>query len=81
MNAVETSIIIRTFNEGRHLGRLLDSILAQEYCNREIIVVDSGSTDDTLAIAARYPVKIITIRKEDFSFGYSLNVGCKNAAG
>ena len=81
MNAVETSIIIRTFNESRHVGRLLDSILAQEYGNREIIVVDSGSTDDTLAIAAKYPVKIITIRKEDFSFGYSLNVGCRNASG
>lgn len=81
MNSAETSIIIRTYNEGRHLGRLLDGILAQEYENREIIIVDSGSTDNTLDIARRYPVKILTIRKEDFSFGYSLNIGCKNATG
>jgi glycosyltransferase involved in cell wall biosynthesis len=81
MSAVETSIIIRTRNEGKHLGRLLEGILAQEYDNREIIIVDSGSADDTLAVAARYPVKIVTIKKEDFSFGYSLNVGCRNASG
>lgn len=81
MKKIETSIIIRTYNEGKHLARLLDGILAQTYKNREIIVVDSGSTDSTLDIAQRYPVKIVSIRKEDFSFGYSLNVGCRNAAG
>lgn len=81
MNAVETSIIIRTFNEGKHIARLLEGILAQDYKDWEILIVDSGSTDDTLDIVRRYSIKIINVRKEDFSFGYSLNVGCRNAAG
>lgn len=47
----------------------------------EIIVVDSGSTDATLAIASRYPVKILHISPEEFSFGRSLNIGCRAAGG
>jgi GT2 family glycosyltransferase len=47
----------------------------------EIIIVDSGSTDGTIAIANRYPTKILSIRPEDFSFGHSLNVGCGAARG
>lgn len=81
MKQIRSSIIIRTFNEGKHLARLLDSILTQDYKDWEIILVDSESTDDTLDIAAGYPVKIVKIRKEDFSFGYSLNAGCRSAAG
>jgi glycosyltransferase involved in cell wall biosynthesis len=45
----------------------------------EIILVDSGSTDATLSIAARYPVKILSIGPEEFSFGRSLNIGCRAA--
>jgi glycosyltransferase involved in cell wall biosynthesis len=43
--------------------------------------VDSGSTDATLSIASRFPVKVLTIRPEAFSFGRSLNIGCQAAAG
>ncbi|MBI5701756.1 alcohol dehydrogenase catalytic domain-containing protein [Candidatus Saganbacteria bacterium] len=79
-NAFAT-IIIRTFNEAKHLARLLDGILEQDNKNYEIIIVDSGSTDNTLEIAKRYPVRILNIQPEIFSFGRSLNVGCKNAEG
>ena len=73
------SIIIRCLNEEQHIGRLLSGIMEQTTQAVEIIVVDSGSTDATLSIAARYPVRIISIRPEDFSFGYALNVGCQAA--
>lgn len=75
------SIIIRCWNEEEHIGRLLTGILRQTLRNVEIIIVDSGSTDATLAIASCYPVKIVSIDKDDFSFGYSLNVGCSAASG
>jgi glycosyltransferase involved in cell wall biosynthesis len=55
--------------------------MQQTVTNLEIIVVDSGSTDGTLAIASRYPVNIVKIRPEDFSFGRSLNRGCAAARG
>ncbi|NIW46224.1 MAG: glycosyltransferase, partial [Gammaproteobacteria bacterium] len=67
--------IIRAFNEEEHIGRLLTGILQQTVTDVEIILVDSGSTDATVAIASHYPVKIVHIRPQDFTFGYSLNRG------
>lgn len=80
---MRASIIIRTFNEARHLDALLRQITEQDFepAEIEIIVVDSGSTDQTLDICLRYDVRIITIHKADFSFGRSLNLGCEAASG
>jgi len=80
MKNTRCSIIIRSYNEERHIGRLLEGI-GHQILHAEVILVDSGSTDATVAIASRYPVRIISIDKEDFSFGHSLNVGCKAASG
>jgi glycosyltransferase involved in cell wall biosynthesis len=76
-----TSIIIRCYNEEAHIGRLLSGIMQQNQRGLEVIVVDSGSTDATLSIAAQYPVKLLHIDKESFSFGRSLNFGCEAATG
>jgi len=75
------SIVIRCFNEEKHIGRLLAGILEQSVQDVEIIVVDSGSTDATVSIASNFPVKIVPIRPQDFSFGHALNVGCEAASG
>lgn len=77
----QISVVIRCFNEERHIGRLLSGILQQTRRDVEIIVVDSGSTDATLQIAARFPTTILHIAPEDFSFGRSLNLGCRAARG
>ncbi len=74
------SIVIRVFNEARHMERLLQGIRRQTLSNVEVVVVDSGSTDGTLAIVSRYPAKVVTIRPEEFSFGRSLNVGIAAAS-
>lgn len=75
------SIVIRAFNEEQHLGKLLAGIEQQDYPRREIILVDSGSTDRTLEIASRYPVKLVEIDSSEFTFGRSLNRGIAAAAG
>lgn len=77
----ETSIVIRTYNEEKYLGNLLSAILKQDYQDYEIIIVDSGSTDKTLEIAEKFPVKITSIESRDFTFGYALNIGCEKAKG
>ena len=71
------SVVIRGYNEGQHIGRLLNGIVHQTVGDVEIILVDSGSTDATLSIAARYPVKTVFIQPEEFSFGRALNLGCR----
>jgi glycosyltransferase involved in cell wall biosynthesis len=69
------SIVIRAYNEERHIGRLLEGVAGQTIKDVQIILVDSGSTDRTLEIASRYPVQVIGIRPQEFSFGRSLNLG------
>lgn len=76
------SIIIRSFNEEKHIGKLLKGIALQTVNDRiEVIVVDSGSTDRTVEIARGYGASIVNIRPEDFSFGKALNIGCHQAIG
>ena len=75
------SVIVRCYNEERHIGRLLSGLVRQTRRPDQIVMVDSGSTDATLAIARRFPVEIHTIEPEQFSFGKSLNVGCRAAKG
>lgn len=80
---VRLSIIIRTLNEAEHLDDLLTGIANQqtEGLGHEVVLVDSGSTDGTLEIAERHGCIIRHIRREDFSFGRSLNIGCEAANG
>lgn len=76
-----TSVVIRSFNEEQHIGRLLIGLLEQTRKPSQIILVDSGSTDATVSIASQFPVDIKTIEPERFSFGRSLNIGCGAATG
>jgi rhamnosyltransferase len=72
---VNSSLVIRAFNEERHIGRLLEGVRHQTIRDVEIILVDSGSTDATAAIAAQYGAKIVHIAPGEFTFGRSLNLG------
>lgn len=78
---LEASIIMRVKNEARHLAETLEMVFAQGMSNFEVIVVDSGSTDATLDIAQRFPVRILQIDPEEFTYGYALNLGARAARG
>ena len=75
------SVVIRAYNEGAHIGRLLKGLAQQTVKPDEIILVDSGSTDDTVAIARSAGCRIVDIDKSEFSFGRALNRGCAVAGG
>ncbi len=73
------SIVIRAYNEDQHIGRLLEGIKQQTVKDVDVILVDSGSTDATVAIAESYGARVVRIRPEEFTFGRSLNYGIKEA--
>jgi rhamnosyltransferase len=78
------SLVIRTYNEERYLDRVLGQVSVQVVPNGrpiEVVLVDSGSTDGTLDIARRRGALVKPIRKEEFTFGRSLNIGCDAATG
>jgi glycosyltransferase involved in cell wall biosynthesis len=76
------SVILRTKNEGAYLGQVIQALLAQDYAaGLEIVVVDSGSSDDTVEIARNLGCRLIEIPPERFSFGRALNIGAAEAGG
>ena len=62
----ETTIVVRAFNEERHIGDLLRSVRDQTCQDYEIVLVDSGSTDKTVSIARDYCDKVLEIESRDF---------------
>ena len=78
---VLASVIVRAKDEGRNIGRTVALLDAQTVRDRlEVIVVDSGSRDDTVAIARAAGTRIIEIPPESFTFGRALNIGCRAAS-
>ncbi|MCV3296565.1 MAG: glycosyltransferase [Oenococcus sp.] len=75
------SVVIRTYNEDKHLEEVFQSLRSQTFQNFEVIVVDSESTDRTLEIAKKYGANIVHIRKQNFNYSYASNIGVQNASG
>ena len=73
------SIIIPVFNEQKVLTNCLESLKSQSYKPLEIIVVDDGSTDNTLQITKKF--KVIAIVQNHKGPGPARNLGAKKARG
>lgn len=69
-------MVIRAKNEARFIGETLRAIFDPAALGpRQVIVVDSGSSDGTQAIVASFPATLIQIAPEEFTYGYALNLG------
>ena len=77
------SIVIRTLNEARYLDDLMVMIARQRLPGHDVetVVIDSGSQDGTVTIAKHHGCVLAHIRKDEFSFGRSLNRGCAASSG
>jgi rhamnosyltransferase len=78
---VNCSIVIRAYNEEKHIRRLLEGIRQQTIKDVEIVLVDSGSTDGTVRIGESFAARIVRIPSAEFTFGRSLNLGMQAARG
>jgi glycosyltransferase involved in cell wall biosynthesis len=81
MNSPLVSCIVPVFNGAKYLAEALDSILKQTFRPLEIIVVDDGSTDTTLAVAACYGDRIRYVRQDNAGAPTARNRGLSLARG
>lgn len=84
------SVIIPTYNSAKYIGEAIESVLAQTYPVHEIIVVDDGSTDDTVEIVkkiASRPMtyelrpKILYLHQDNRGPAAARNTGIRSATG
>jgi len=75
------TVVIPTYNRAWALQTAIDSVLAQDYPEFELIVVDDGSTDATAELLAAYNRHIIAIRQENKGVAAARNRGLAAAKG
>ena len=75
------SVVITTYNQERYISATLDSALAQDFEDREIIVVDDGSTDDTPARVGAFGERVVYLRQRNQGVAGSRNAGIRQARG
>jgi len=77
----EVSVVIPTYNRAGLVVEAIDSALAQTWTDREVVVVDDGSTDATLETLARYGDRIRVVRKPNGGEASARNLGVREARG
>src|SRR5579871_2339319 len=75
------SIVTPTYNMGRYLEETIRSVLSQDYPNIEYIVMDAGSTDETLAILKKYGDRLVFHSGPDKGTADAINKGFERSRG
>jgi len=75
------SVLVPAYNEEKVIRTTIESVLATDYPDKEIIIIDDGSKDKTLEIASRYKDKVKVLHKENGGKASALNTGLLYATG
>lgn len=78
---LKLSIIIPSYNSAEFIERAIESVISQDYPNFECIVMDGGSTDDTLNILRKYEDRIFWKSEKDKGQSDAINRGLEIASG
>ncbi|MBE0515252.1 glycosyltransferase family 2 protein, partial [Sulfurimonas sp.] len=78
---LQISMIIPTYNAQNYLPKLLDSIKNQSIKDFELIIIDSSSIDETVAIAKQYTENVVVIPQSEFDHGGTRAKAAKMAKG
>jgi glycosyltransferase involved in cell wall biosynthesis len=77
----DVSVIMPVFNGAKYIAEALNSVLIQDLAHKEVIVVDDGSTDDTVKIAERFVPLIRIVRQENRGAAAARNTGVGESSG
>lgn len=75
------SVVTPSYNQAKYIKATIDSVLSQDYPNLEYIVMDGGSTDETVQILKSYGKKIKWESKKDKGQTHAINKGLRLATG
>ena len=76
------SVVTPSFNQGKYLAETLDSVLTQDYPKLEYIVIDGGSTDESVGLLKRYDKELsFWVSEPDQGQSHALNKGFSRATG
>ncbi len=75
------SIITPSFNQGHFIEETIQSVLDQDYPNIEYLVIDGGSTDNTVEILRKYEGRLKWISEPDGGQSHAINKGFRMARG
>jgi len=78
---MKASVLINNFNYARYLGEAIDSALAQDFPDFEVVVVDDGSTDNSREIIASYGDRLAPVLKANGGQASSFNAGFAASSG
>lgn len=75
------SVIIPNYNYGRFLSQAIESVLNQTYSRIELIVVDDGSTDNSVNIAKKYGSSLRLLQQQNAGVSAARNLGLQATNG
>ena len=75
------SVIIPVYNGGQYILQAIDSVLNQTYKFVEIIAIDDGSTDDSVAKISSFGSRVVLIQQGNQGVAYARNAGIRIACG
>ena len=77
----KVSIITPSYNQGHFIKRTIDSVLSQDYSNIEYIVMDGGSSDNTVDVLNEYNDKLTWVSEKDNGQTHAINKGIRLSTG
>ena len=81
MELPSISVVTPSFNQGQFIRQTVESVLTQDYPRLDYLVMDGGSTDNTLTVVEPYKTQLTLVSEKDHGQTEAINKGLRRAKG